>query len=359
MKLLLCVTTLAILSGQASSAVTHSSQKTRTIAFSEKGVGKYYIDDGKTQFMAQWPEFAERKLAKGRVTVPFDADVAVETYWCTGDCLPELRLLKASDIQSLDVDGSILTHRSFRILCKLAGLKKLILEGTDADDQDIDVIARNLPGLKELRLGYTRLSDRSLSSIAKMPALKALSLEKNRITSTGVARLAGMQNLCELNLKETNIDDRALCAFVKYKKLSALNLSRTRITDKGILKLSALQALRKLDLSKTQITDAAVCTAISKLENLEELNLSGTHVTDRGVAALSRLKHLRKLWLRDLPLVTDASTPSLIAHNEMQDLELQKTNISAAAINRIANALPKSEVHSHPLCKCRKQSRVN
>lgn len=359
MRFLLYVLVAVLLSNQGASAVTGSNSRTRTIDFPSKGLGKFYIDENKSQFLSQWPDFAERKWAKGRVTVPYDASIGVETYWCTGDCLPDLRLLKPTDIQLLDVDGSVLTHSGVKYICKLTGLRKLILEGTDADDRDIELIARRMPALQELNIGYTRITSDSLTALSKMRGLKTLSLQRNKVSSAGLAKLADVPNLSALNLKETKVDDQDLAALSRCKKLAALNLAKTKITDKGLSRLLAMRSLRKLDLSENSLSDAAICSVVAKLENLEELNLSGTEVTDKGVMSLGKLKHLRKLWLRDLRDVSDASIPSLIAHNELQDLELQKTNISGSGVQKLANALPKAEVHLHALCKCRKKSRVN
>lgn len=349
---------IILLSSQAAPAVTGNS-KTRTISFPSSGLGKYYIDNGQRPFLAQWPEFAERRWAKGRVTVPASASVAVETYWCANDCMPNLSRLKPADIQCLDVDGSALTQATFKYICKLTGLKRLILEGTDAGDREVEIVALKMPMLQELNLGYSRVSDRSLRSIATMSSLKSLSLQKDGVTAAGISRLAEMPSITDLNLKETKIGNEALAAFSKSKTLSAINLAKTKVTDAGLTSLLSMRNLRKLDLSETAITDVGVINALAKLENLEELNLSGTKVTDRGVMALNKLSHLRKLWLRDLYSVSDASTSSLILHSELEDLELQKTNISQNAIQRLAGALPKSEVHSKALCKCRKQTRVN
>lgn len=359
MRFLLYVLLAVFLSNQGASAVTSSDSRTRTIDFPSKGLGKFYIEDGASPFLAQWPELAERKWAKGRVIVPYDAIIGVETYWCNGDCLPDLRLLKSGDIQILDVDGSVLTHAGMKHICKMNGLRKLVLEGTDVDDHDLELVARRMPALQELKIGYTRVTDNALDAVAKMRSLRKLSLQRNKISSAGVARLADSPGLSELSLKETKVDDDVFAALTKCKRLTALNLAKTKISDKGVSALLSMRTLRKLDLSENKISDAAVCNILAKLENLEELNLSGTQVTDKGVISLGKLKHLRKLWLRDLGNVSDASVPSLIGHSKMQDLELQKTNISSNGVQKLASALPHSEVHSHALCKCRKQSRVN
>lgn len=347
------------LSNESAAAVTGSNSETRIIDFPARGLGKYYIDDNKASFLLQWPDFAERKLARGRVIVPANAQVGVETYWCTGDCLPDLRFLKPGDIQVLDVDGSVLSHSGVKYICRLSGLRKLVLEGTDADDRDIEFIARKLPSLPELNIGYTRISKKALASISKMRSLRKISLEKDRIDSSSIAKLSALPNLLELNLKQVNVDDQVFDGLSKLKRLIALNLAKTKITDNGLVALSRLQSLRKLDISDCKISDAAVCGVIANMENLEELNLSGTSVTDRGVKALAKLKHLRKLWLRDLRNVSDAAIPSLMSHREIQDLELQKTSISSNGVKKLAEGLPTSEIHLHALCKCRKQSRVN
>ncbi|HNB21019.1 MAG TPA: hypothetical protein PKZ32_01290 [Candidatus Melainabacteria bacterium] len=359
MKVVLYALLALLLSNDSAAAVTGSNSGTRIIDFPARGLGKYYIYDNKESFLLQWPDFAERKLASGRVIVAVDAQVGVETYWCTGDCLPDLRFLKPGDIQALDVDGSVLTHSGVKYICRLTGLKKLVLEGTDADDRDIELIARKLPALPELNIGYTRISKKALASISKMRNLRKISLEKDRIDSSSIEKLSVLPNLLELNLKQVNVDDQVFEGLSKCKKLTALNLAKTRITDNGLAAFSRMQSLRKLDISDCRISDAAVCSVIANMENLEELNLSGTSVTDRGVKSLTKLKHLRKLWLRDLRNVSDAAIPSLISHKELQDLELQKTSISSNGVKRLAQSLPTSEIHLHALCKCRKQSRVN
>lgn len=359
MRTILYVLLAFLLSSHDAFAVAGTNARTRNIDFPSRGLGKYFIDDGKSTFMSQWPEFSERNWAKGRVSVPINSSIGVETYWSTDDCLPQLRFLKPNDIQLLDVDGSVLTHAGVNYICKLVGLKKLVLEGTDADDRDVVLIARKMPLLQELNIGYTHITERALSAVSKMRELRKISLQRDSVTSSAVAQLGYAPNLAELNLRQTPVDDKVFDGLSRCKNLNALNLGKTRITDRGLAGLLSLRNLRKLDISECKISDASICSVIAKLENLEELNLSGTQVTDKGVIALGNLKHLRKLWLRDLGKVSDASIPSLITHSELRDLELQKTNISVYGAQKLAQALPKSEVHLHSLCKCRKQSRVN
>ncbi len=348
-----------LLTAQVSGAVTGKTFSTRIINFPAKGVGKYYIEGGEKPFLAQWPEITARRLAKGRVVVPADASVAVETYWCTGDCIPEFRFMRPADIQSLDVDGSILTHDSFRYISRLTGLRTLTLEGTDADDRDVEFISTRMPSLQSLNLGYTKVTDRALASIAKMRSIRSLSFQKSQITSNGLVHLSRIPSLVEINLKETLVDDKCLRVLSNARSLSVLNLAKTKITDSGLPNLLTLQSIRKLDLSGTAVTDAGVRDVLAKLNNLEELNLSGTKVTDAGVANLAKLKHLRKLWLRELRAVSDASIAALSGLSNLADLELQKTNITQQGIQILAKALPQSEVHSKALCRCRTKTRVN
>jgi hypothetical protein len=348
-----------LLTAQVSGAVTGKSFSTRIINFPAKGVGKYYIEGGEKPFLAQWPEIAVRKLAKGRVVVPADASVAVETYWCIGDCIPQFRFMRPADIQSLDVDGSILTHDSFKYISRLTGLRTLTLDGTDADDRDVEFISTRMPSLQSLNLGYTKITDKGLASIAKMRSIRSLSFQKDAITAKGLTHLAQNPALAEIDFNATDINDDALRVLSKMSSLSVLNFAKTKISDKGLSHLRTLPSIRKLDLSGTLVTDAGVRDVLAKLENLEELNLSATKVTDAGVAHLAKLKHLRKLWLRELRAVSDASIPALSGLSGLLDLELQKTNITQRGIQILAKALPQSDVHSKALCKCRTKTRVN
>lgn len=361
MRVLLCALLVlcAAVAAPISNAVTGRTPSTRTITFPARGLGKYYIEDARRSFLSQWPAFAKRSIAKGRVSVPADASIAVETYFCNHDCLPDLRFLRPNDIQTLDVDGSILKHSSFKYISRLTGLKTLTLDGTDTDDKDIEFLSVGMPSLQTLNLGYTKITDRALVSISKMKSIKALSFQNNAVTPVGLKSIVQNSTLCELDLKDTALGDDAIRVLSKARSLSVLNLAKTKITDRGLLSLRSLRSIRKLDLSGTCVTDAAVANSISRLENLEELNLSGTRITDAGVAQLSKLKNLKKLWLRDLKKVSDSSVPALISLTNLVDLELQKTNITAKGVQLIAKALPESEVHSKALCSCRTRTRVN
>jgi len=69
----------------------------------------------------------------------------------------------------------------------------------------------SFPGLRILRLGWTRITDRSLSSLGRLTKLQELDLEANRITDAGLKQLVGLSELRELNVGMTQVT-QAGCA---------------------------------------------------------------------------------------------------------------------------------------------------
>ncbi len=334
-----------------------TTSKTRLIDFPTQGLGEYFLSQNKRTFMEIWPEKIKTQRAQGPVTVPKDVEVTLATGWGNGASLALLPKLKPNDIQTLNLEGSVVTPDSLKYVFALKGLRKLSLAGTNIDDKDMVALQIALPQLRELDVSYTQISDRCILSIRKMTSLTTLILMKDKITDDGVKRLDGAF-LKYLDLSETAISDDALITLAKMQQLSTLNLAKTKITDRGLASLQNAHALKSIDFSGTAISDAGL-RDLGKMSAIEELNLSQTKVTDQGLIHLGKPNNLRKLWLRDLTKVTDASIPVLTKHNELTDLEIQKTLITPGGVLTLANALPHSEIHSKSPCKCRKHTRVN
>jgi internalin A len=311
-------------------------------------------------FMLIWPvdEKKNHMPAKGPVRVARNAYVTLGTGWGNGADLQLLEKLKSDDIQSLNVEGSIVNQDSLKYICAVKGLKKLSLSGTWIGDNEIAMVVDCLPQLRELDVSYTQVTDKSIDSILKLKQLNTLILRKGLITNAGLARLASIGSLNGLDLKEMPITDASLKSVGTIKSLTTLNLSSTKITNEGVRYLTGLHSLKMIDLSNTAVGDAGL-TELGKISSIEELNLSKTQVGDRGLSKLRGLVHLRKLWIRDLAKVTDASIPTIVSHTELKDIELQKTSITAKGVLALARALPLSEVHSKSFCRCRKRTRVN
>jgi len=94
-----------------------------------------------------------------------------------------------------------------------------------------------------------------------------------------LAHLKGLTGLRELDLGYTKITDAGLAHLKGLTGLRELNLRHTKITDAGLAHLKGLTGLRKLYLVGTQFTDAG-------LPHL--LYLGDTQITGAGLADLKK-----------------------------------------------------------------------
>jgi hypothetical protein len=125
-----------------------------------------------------------------------------------------------------------------------------------------------------------------------MVRMSHLSLEKSRVTSAGLAHLAGMAGLTHLQLNGTLVDD--LAPIQRLTRLRVLNLAETPLDDAGLAPVRGLAALERLDLRDTRVTDDGLASLIG-LMSLRDLNLSNTRITDHGLPHLAGLKSLEHL----------------------------------------------------------------
>ena len=183
--------------------------------------------------------------------------------------------------------------------------KKVVKKLTDADIESIDFGV--FGSVKQLLVGATEITDRSLDQFSKIRELESFDLIGAKITDKGIAAFLKKQKLLSsLSLKNTPVTDEGLSGICNNDTLRMVALSRTRITDKTAKGLANLTELYVLDLSKTEITDAAL-PEIAKISNLLWLNLDFTKITDAGIQSLAALKELRILDVRDTNITREGA----------------------------------------------------
>jgi Leucine-rich repeat (LRR) protein len=284
---------------------------------------------------------------------------------------------------------SAVTDAGLQHLNRMSNLEQLWIGGSQVSDAGLEQIAATHPRLKALSLNSTKITDKGLASLEKLPNLTVLQLMHTDITDAGLAHVATLSRLEYLLLSNTNISDQGL-EFVKdlrqlkllnvqdtkisdtglknlqdLTKLEVLALGRTRITDEGLRNIANLSSLMLLSLDGTDVTDDGMIH-LSGLKKLEELYLAATRVTGAGFENLSQSKMLRHLDLRDsalsdagltrfpgIPLtsadldrtsITDASIPKLQSFTTLIRLRIEGTKITAAGYNRLKTALPTCDI---------------
>lgn len=105
------------------------------------------------------------------------------------------------------------------------------------DDSKINLLTNLSEQIIWLKLGNTKISDKSLTEIAKLKHLTRLHLEHTAITDAGIAQLKDLQFLEYINLFDTQISDAGLKELAKLKNLKKVYCWQTKVTKAGVIAL--------------------------------------------------------------------------------------------------------------------------
>lgn len=124
----------------------------------------------------------------------------------------------------------------------------------------------------------SRISDESLRVLTRIaPQVLWLDVGGSRVSDRGLAEVARLPNLTRLHLQHTGVSDAGLASLAALQQLEYLNLYGTSVTDKGIVSLSPLRRLRALYVWETGVTPAGISTLRAALPRLAvETGLQGT-----------------------------------------------------------------------------------
>jgi hypothetical protein len=109
------------------------------------------------------------------------------------------------------------------------------------------------PPLQTLHACYTKITDKGMENIAKVPTLTILNISGTDISDKGIKQIAQLPDLNWLLIQGTKVTDAGLSELAPLKKLGRLSLSKDmKVTTEGIQKLK--QAIPKLivDVNKAE-----------------------------------------------------------------------------------------------------------
>jgi hypothetical protein len=150
--------------------------------------------------------------------------------------------------------------------------------------------------MEVLSVSGSRIDDASLACLRGMPNLKSLDISDTRVTSRGMAELAGLKSLTTVLLNGVSIDDDSLRHLSGMQALRLLELRNTPIGDAGLVHLAGLRSLRHLVLRGTKVTGRGL-ESLAELPQLETLSLGETPLDDQGLLMVCKLKSLRQLYI--------------------------------------------------------------
>lgn len=189
---------------------------------------------------------------------------------------------------------------------------------TDALVEDIS----HLPGVLQLNVCETKITDEALRHVARMRQLKALDIGFNNITNDGLVHLAPLDELLYLGLDVTEVNDDGLESLRELPQLHQVHLYGNNITDRGAAKLATITWICEFDLANTLITND-------------------------GLAHLAKLPHLTSMRLDQMSLgsgeqlrIDDGCVPHLIAMPELLYVSLSNLTITDEGLARLKAQKP-------------------
>lgn len=229
---------------------------------------------------------------------------ASDCNWLTNEdllvlCQLPLIALKLSGCSEITDDGlknlpKSLVYLDLSICGKVTDVGTSYMEGTS---------------IKILKLGFSEITDATVSSFTKMPLFSLDLMDCNKLTDKGIKQLASL-------------------------KLGALVLSYCKLTDQSFIDLAETcktstkglsQSLQKLDLSSCKLTNKGLCH-LGTFTRLKHLNLSGCKIKESGkdekddlFQHLKTLRQLEKFYIRDCEDV-EITPKSLIHIKHVKDL---------------------------------------
>jgi uncharacterized membrane protein len=102
------------------------------------------------------------------------------------------------------------------------------------DDSKIGLITNISDQTVWLKLGSTKVSDKSLSDISKLKNLTRLNLEHTVVSDAGIAQLKDLKYLEYINLFDTKVTDAGIAALSKLKGLKKVYCWQTKVTLAGV-----------------------------------------------------------------------------------------------------------------------------
>lgn len=135
-------------------------------------------------------------------------------------------------------------------LTPLRSLQKISISwAPNFGDNDVAIL-KKFPGLRQLRLGSTQVTDAAIPEIASLSALTELDLWEAAVTDEGIAQLVGKLDLQKLRLNGTKVTNASAPNFASFSNLKELDLGRTEVDMEGLRQLTELKSLKRLHVGR-------------------------------------------------------------------------------------------------------------
>jgi hypothetical protein len=216
-------------------------------------------------------------------------------------------------------------------LVPLVGLPNLGWLAFDATDLAMPHIAR-MPALRFLGCQDTTAGDDGFVSLSQSQSIEYIWGRRcHNLRARGFAALARMPALRGLSVSCKNVDDGALAELPNFPALR--ELMPMDVPDEGYRHIARCQALESLILMYCRETSDTATEHIVRLPRLKSYFASYTRITDRTPELLSYLDSLERVTLDGCAAVTNTGLAHLVRLPRLEELRVSGPQITSEIVS--------------------------
>jgi hypothetical protein len=220
---------------------------------------------------------------------------------------------------------------SARGLLSLAPLAHLGWLSVDATDDTMPAVAE-LPRLRHLGCQDTVAGDVGFSALAKSASIESIWGRRcHNLRTAGFTALARMPSLRALSVNCLNVEDAGIATLPSFPALR--ELMPMDVPDEGYRHIGRCTELDSLVLMYCRETGDRATEHITALPKLRKYFASYTKITDRTPELLSRIDSLEDVEIYGCPGVTNAGVVRLARLPHLREVKVSGQNVSAAVVD--------------------------
>jgi hypothetical protein len=219
---------------------------------------------------------------------------------------------------NLDDSNLAISASGARVLAALPHLEWLAF---DADDETMSAIA-GLPHLRTLMCQDTRASDDGFIALSRSRTLEYLWGRRcHGLTGRGFSAIARMPALRGLSVSCRNVDDAALARLPELPSL--VEFMPMDVPDHGFRHVGRCVRLEAVWCMYCRDTGDAATAHLAGLPRLKTYYAGQTQITDRSLEMLSGVESLERVILSACPALTNAGVTKLVSLPRLSELGLE------------------------------------
>ncbi len=285
-----------------------------------------------------WPsdqgELAEKqgRLLEWQMWLGIDLPQELKSFYTYplggDDAVPLANLAEFPQLEMIRLNDKTTKDEDLAILAKLPRLRFLLVDSDRITDEGIASL-KECTSLQEVALYGKRVSGRGVAIVASLPNLKGLHCDTKLATDGELDCLRDKPNLEDLSLRGHTVRDAGLEVICTCKNLKRLTITRGEFSGNAMRSLEQLKKLKQLNLVEALLPNESVTfpresvASLAKLPQLESLYLS-VELLPEDLVVLGSMTNLRDLTLHGTKLTGEG-----LKHlTQLKQLEQLKTDMT-------------------------------